>query len=137
MIEVERAIVALLEGDPVLDSYGPGGQMSVWRNLAPEGEPLPYVLLSKQAGSRIYAHKSLLVRDLVYLVKAVDSGHDHTRAAQIDARLDALLTDGTLTLPPPLAHLSTRRESDIDYEETDGGVTYQHLGGLYRVQVAV
>lgn len=137
MIEVEQAIVTLLESDAELDSYGPGGQMSVWRNLAPEGEPLPFILLVKQAGSRIYAKQSLLVRDLLYVVKAVDTGHDHSRAAAIDARVNALLTDGTLTLPSPLRHLATRRTADIDYEETDAGVTYQHLGGTYRVQVAV
>lgn len=110
------------------------GCTGVYRQIAPQGSVEPYVVFQQQAGTDSYNFSARDARTLLYLVKAVDASTSGLRAAQMAERIDTLLTDKPLTLTG-WTNIRLRRESDVEYIETDAGKTYQHYGALYRIDV--
>ena len=68
----------------------------------------------------------------LWLIKAVDRSDTADTADNIASRLDALLTDATLSISGK-TQLYLRRESDVDYPENADGVVYHHAGSLFRL----
>lgn len=117
------------------------GHNRVYRSKAPEGVEFPYVVFFKSSGQASYTHGRRSSRRFLYTVKVVDDGEDQSVAAAADKLIDTALTDGVLD-GDALAGgagtiLNARRASDVEYEELEAGITYQHVGGTYRVHIAV
>ena len=72
--------------------------------------------------------------DNIVLVKAVTDAPSAKTAGQIAERIDALLTDGSLTLTTG-SLMVMRRQQDVEYSETADGRTYQHVGATYLIGV--
>lgn len=132
MNAVDAAIVTKLAADATLTALGVTG---VFRLRAPQGQALPYVIAGQQAGGDRYTLARRAWRDLVYQVRAVDGGESAVRANQINDRADALLTDQPLAVAGHTT-LVVRRTTAVEFEEISAGVVYQHVGGLYRIEVA-
>jgi hypothetical protein len=109
---------------------------AVYRRRAPQGSALPYVILAKQTGSDTYTYRLRVGSSMPFLVKAVTQGPSGVAAQAIADRIDALLTDGAITVSGKTL-LYCRRETHVEYDElAAGGTTYQHVGGIYRIEVA-
>lgn len=134
MRPVDTALYSRLAADLGTLTLGTLGCTGVYRFQAPQGSVEPYVIYQQQAGTDSYTFSAQDARSLVYLVKAVDASTSGLRAAQMAERIDALLTDKPLSLSG-WTNIRLRRESDVEYIETDAGKTYQHYGALYRVDV--
>lgn len=134
---IRRAIYGKLSGDTTLNNLlgtpATGYSKSIYHQQAPAGAAFPLVVFNKQAGNptETFGDPSAYEND-VWLVKGVDRNTSADTAEAIQARLDALLSDGTLSISgASLMYL--RRQSDVEYVETDDGVRYQHAGSLYRL----
>jgi hypothetical protein len=134
MRAVDTALYTRLAADLGTLTLGTLGCTGVYRFQAPQGSAEPYVIYQQQAGTDSYTFTARDGRSLVYLVKVVDKASSGLRAAQIAERVEALLHDQPLSLTG-WSTLRLRRESDVEYVEVDNGVTYQHYGALYRVDV--
>lgn len=135
MRAVDVALNSRLAADLGGGTLGVLGITGVYRMQAPQGSVEPYVVFQEQAGVDSYTFNARDARSLVYLVKVVDVGPSGLRAAQAAERVDFLLTDKALTVTN-WNNLRLRRESDVEYTENDNGKTYQHIGALFRVDVA-
>lgn len=126
----DSTLTALLGAPPI------GYAQSIYYQVAPPGASFPYVVLSKQAGTPRYAISRKAYDSEVWLVKGVDRDTEDRRSADraedVASRLDELLTDGTLSISGR-TQLLLRRESDVDYPEVDGDVTYRHSGATFRL----
>jgi len=134
---VRRAVYGKLSGDTTLNNLlgtpASGYTKSIYHQQAPAGASYPLVIINKQTGTptEAFGDPSAFETD-VWMVKAVDRSNSADTAEAIQARLDALLSDGTLSISgASLMYL--RRQSDVEYSETDDGVRYQHAGSLYRL----
>lgn len=130
MNPVRTALHAALSGDSTLTSLlsSPG---AIHHQRAPQNAKTPYVILHKQAGNPRWTFKDHTQWDL-WTVKAVDRGKTAKNAEAIAARIDVVLNDAALTVTGK-RHLYLRRETDVDYGEDDGGETFRHVGGVYRL----
>jgi hypothetical protein len=68
------------------------------------------------------------------VIKAVDRNPSAATATSIADRIDAALHGKSGSVAAGTVHACVRDEP-IEYTEVMDGVTYQHLGGLYRVYV--
>ena len=110
------------------------GITGVYRMVAPQTAALPYVVFSEQSGISEWQFDQRYAKSLLYLVKAVGSGHSGSAASAASDRFDVLLNDQPLTLTGWTC-VRLRREQDVEYVEESEGVIYQHVGGLYRLDV--
>jgi hypothetical protein len=135
-VATRRAIYGKLAGDTTLNALlatpPSGTSKNIYYEVAREGAQFPYVVISKQAGTPSYAFAGLAVDNEIWMVKAVDRTDDADKADAISSRLNALLTDGTISISGR-KQLYLRRESDVDYAEVTDGVRYIHAGSLYRL----
>lgn len=137
-VAVRRALYGKLSGDTTLNSYlgtPPAGKSkNIWHQTAGEGAEFPYVIFNKQSGTPAYTFKTghAFLDNEVWLVKGVDHNMDSDPVDNIASRLDALLTDGTISISGAV-HLYLRRESDVEYAETADGELIRHAGALYRL----
>lgn len=139
-LATRRAIYGKLAGDTTLNALlatPPAGYAkSVFYQLAPQAAQFPLVVFQKQAGTPSYGMNGTNpINSEVWEVKGVNLGKPGETTDNPDtiaSRLDALLTDGTLSISGA-THLYLRRESDVDYLETDGDRAYRHAGSLFRV----
>lgn len=137
MNAVDQALYTALSGATALTALLAGGTAdpSVFQFLAPEGQDPPYVVYFKQAGTPRHTFRGVAFENQLYTIKAVTLGPSAAAAGTIAAAIDAALVDQALTVSG-YAHMYLRRDSDIDYPETDpGGQRYHHRGALYRVMV--
>jgi hypothetical protein len=135
-VAVRRALYGKLAGDSTLNALlatpPTGRTKSIYYQQAPSTANYPYVIFQKQAGTPRYSFKANAFDDEVWMVKGVDRNDDADPVDSISSRLDALLTDGTITISGK-TELYLRRESDLDYEETVGDQRFLHAGSLYRL----
>ena len=131
-----RAIYGAMAGDTTLDgllaSPPTGYAHSVYYQVAPDEADYPFVIFNRQAGTPSYALGGKTHEAEVWLIKAVDRSDTADAADAIAARLNALLTDASLSISGA-TQLYLRRESDIDYAEVVDGVTYRHAGSNFRL----
>ncbi|MGE0460900.1 MAG: DUF3168 domain-containing protein [Vicinamibacterales bacterium] len=128
---IDEAVMATLQGDATLASLAPGG---VYRDVAPENVPDPFVILQLQAHQDIYALAGVTAFEApLYLVKAVGKNSDGAGAAAAAARIHALLQGQPLAVAG-FSVMDVRRTERVTYTERDGPVFWQHHGGLYQVE---
>jgi len=134
---VRRALYGKMAADVTLNGLlatpASGWSKSIYHRTAPRGASFPFVIFQKQAGTPTQAFQdpSALETD-VWLIKGVDRNTTADQAEAIQERLDALLSDGALSISGATL-LFLRRQSDVQYEEVDGDTTYHHAGSLYRL----
>ena len=135
-VAVRRAIYGKLAGDTTLNNAlatpPTGYSKSIYYQQAPKGAQYPYVVFSKQAGTPRYTLGARAFDNDVWLVKGVDGSSSADVVETVSSRLDALLTDGTLSISGR-DQLYLRRESDVVYSETVDGVLIRHAGSLFRL----
>lgn len=130
MIELDTALAALLTADATLVADGCTG---VFHGIAPEDQAFPYLTFMEMAAPRRYTMGGRKIVEAVYLVKAHDSGDDQTRATTLRDRADALLTNQPLTVGGGWTHMDTKLDETLDLPERVSGVTYQQIGGRFRI----
>lgn len=135
---IRRAIYGKLSGDTTLNSLlatpPSGWSKSIFHRHAPDEATYPFVVFAKSSGVPTYANvtKPAFETD-VWLVKALDRNTTADRAETVSARLDALLTDASLSIAGGDTVVWLRRQSDVDFEEVEGGENFIHVGSLYRL----
>ena len=109
------------------------GTASVYDMVPPSGATFPYVVFGYSGGG--YENITpVRYKNFLYFVKAV-SKTSSKNAGEIDAEIDALLHDTTLTVTG-WTNFSIAREDDLDYTEFDReGRSIWHVGGVYRVRL--
>jgi hypothetical protein len=136
-VAIRRALYGKLSGDSTLTnqlgSPPTGYTKSIYYQLAPQEALFPYVIFQKQTGTPTYAFVAAPAFDTeLWLIKGVDRNSTADPVDAIASRLDALLTDGVLTISGA-TQMYLRRQSDIDYSETHEGAEYKHSGSLFRL----
>lgn len=111
------------------------GATGVYRMLAPQTATMPFVVFAEQSGADSWTFTARDHKSLLYLVKAVGSGHSAAAVSGMNDRFDTLLNDASLTLTGWTLK-RCRRESDVEYVTEDNGILYQHVGGLFRIDIA-
>lgn len=133
---IRRALYGKMAGDSTLTnllaSPPSGFSKSIYFELAPEGAGFPFVTFAKQSSVPAYALKQRAYDNELWLVKAVDRSSTADTADAIASRLDALLTDGTISISGR-TELYLRRETDTEYLEVVEGDRVYHTGSSYRL----
>lgn len=127
MNPVREAIIELLENDGTLSGLATAG---VHWSAAPQGTQVPYVIVSKQAGTYMHTFDGPPSRNEVYLVKGVGFPDD---AEAIDERCQELLANAQITVDGRDLLLAPMELSDFDYTEEERGERAQHVGTSYRI----
>lgn len=127
---VDAALATVLEGDAALTAAGMTG---AFHGIAPEGQEFPYLVFAQLARPTRYTMGGTRIVQAVYLVKAMDQGDDQTRAQALHELVDALLTNQPLTVGDGWTHMDTKLEDEIDLPDHVSGMTYQQIGGRYRI----
>lgn len=135
-VAVRRALYGKMAGDSTLNALlgtpADGYTKSIYYQRAPADAGFPCIVFSKSSGRPRYALTARAYDNDLWLVKAIDRNNDTADPADnIAARLDELLTDGSLSISGR-TQLYLRRESDVDYPETVDGETYRHSGFYLR-----
>lgn len=124
----DALIAAVTGGSPALPVSG------LFQDDAPEAVVLPYLLYSivtapdePQMGGRAWEEPH-------YLVKVVAS--TKAAAASVAAQIDALLEGASLVIGG-YDCMAVDRIERIGYVERDGGRSYYHAGGIYRVMACL
>lgn len=135
-VAVRRAVYGKMSGDATLTAMlgtpAPGYSKSIYYQQAPQGARFPYIIFNKQSSVPRYAIGARAYDNDVWLIKAIDRSDTADAADNIASRLDALLTDSSLSISGK-TQLYLRRESDVDYSETADGVLYRHAGSTFRL----
>lgn len=129
---IRKALYAKLSGAESVTKLLSSSSAIYFEQATPEAE-YPLVIFSRSSGTDAYTFAERAWRDQLWLVKAVDRSTSANVADEIDAAVDALLTDGTLTISGA-SLMSMRRASDMPpFAETKDGQMYRHAGGLYKI----
>lgn len=72
--------------------------------------------------------------DGLWIVKVVQGAASYTPLIPIAERIDVLLGGVGPLVVGARTILACHREEAVHYPETDGGVEWRHLGGLYRIR---
>jgi hypothetical protein len=110
------------------------GSASIHHAVAPATGSYPLIVFFKQSGSPVGAFGKQAYKSDLWTVKAVDRSQSSSRAEDIDAAINAVLDYQTLTVSGG-SNIDLRRESDLDYLESEGDQQYRHVGATYRVAV--
>lgn len=135
-VAVRRALYGKMAGDSTLNALlatpPTGVSKSIYHEQAPDGARFPFVLFSKSSGTPRYSLGALAMDNELWLIKGIDRSGSADTADGIASRLDALLTDGTISISAK-TQLYLRRESDVEYGEVVDGVRYKHTGAFFRL----
>jgi Protein of unknown function (DUF3168) len=130
---VADAIYTRLNGDAVLVSLGVTG---VFRNLAPQRQSLPYIVIQLATGTDQHALGSTQAyEEQIWQVKGISHGPNPHVADNVADRIYTLLNHYAL----PISGKNTmvcRRDTSFAYPEVDSGEMYHHAGGRYRIGVS-
>ena len=140
---IRRAIYGKLAGDSTLNALlatPPAGRSkSIYHQQAPDDAEYPFVIFNKQAGTPEYAIGARAFDNELWQVKGVVTTETPSTSSVDDvvdaiaSRLNALLTDGTISISGA-TQLLLRRESDVEYsEQPSGQPRILHAGALYRL----
>jgi hypothetical protein len=136
LVNVRRAIHGKLRGDTtlmgMLGAPPAGFTKSTFDEVSPGGGEFPYIIVSQSSSVPRYALDGLAMDSDLWLIKGTDQNITADRADGIADRLDALLTDGTLSISGK-TKLLLRRESAVRYSEVIDGTKYVHSGHLFRL----
>lgn len=142
-VATRRALYGKLSGDTtltnMLGSAAPGYSKAIYYEQAPAKAVFPLVILQIQAAVASYGFASTtIMEDELWLIKGVDKMEQNASSADtvdgIRSRLNALLTDATLTISGK-SQLYLRWESGTHYSENADGTEYKHAGSSFRLVV--
>jgi hypothetical protein len=135
-VAIRRSIYGKLAGDTTLNNLlgtpAPGYAHSIYYQIAPPSASFPYVIFNKSSSVPTYTLATNALDTDVWTVKGVDRNSDTDPVDNIASRLDALLTDGTISISGK-TQLYLRRDGDYNYAEPHEGQVYNHAGGEYRL----
>jgi hypothetical protein len=123
---------------------GPGASLTigqvarVYADIAPQGTPFPYVLMTNtDPGQDVSAVGAIRVMvNAVWVVRGVGQGQQYTATLkQIADRIDALLHQKSSAITGGGTLIASYREQPFRLPETTNGINYRHLGGQYRTLV--
>jgi hypothetical protein len=129
-VAIETWIYDTLSGDAELSALLPGG---VYPRLAPEGQWDDHITVRRagRGGDDNTLGLSRGVVEAFYEVRVWHRGDDHSVIAEAANRMDALLHGGAQEDTDP--RFVMERTETIEDDETENGVTWYALGGVYRV----
>jgi hypothetical protein len=130
-IAVRQSLYSKLTGATSVTSLL-SSSTAVYYEQAPASASFPYLILGKRSKSRVRTMGSVAFQTETWMIKAVDRGEDSDRAEGITEAVEALLTNGTLSISGKVLQ-DLFPSGDINYVEEDGDQTYQHHGSLYRI----
>lgn len=132
----QKALYGKMAGDTtltnLLGSPPTGYSKSIFYEIAPTGAAFPYVIFQEQASTPSYAMTALAFDNEVWVIQAIDRSTSSTVARAIADRLDALLTDGAITIAGKTQRY-LRRISGVNYSETSGDQRFIHAGHQFRL----
>jgi hypothetical protein len=131
---VRQAIYTRLSADSTLTALLSSAG-AIYHQVAPQTAQTPFIVFHKQSGVPTWQFAGAHIQGDVWTVKAVDRSSSASRAEDISARADVVLTDAPLAVTGNDL-LAVYRESDIDYPESVDGETYRHVGFLARLVTA-
>ncbi len=109
------------------------GGTAIYYEQAPDNTAYPYVVFSIQGGGDLNLSPSRM-KDMLYFVRGY-SKVSPAMAGSIDAQLDALLHNKTITVTG-WSNYNTQRETDIENTEVDNAnQTIYMAGGVYRISI--
>ena len=126
---IDTWLYATLSADATLVGLVAG---RVYDSVAPQGAVLPCIVFQHQGAHDVRGNgPGRIMASTVYLVKAIGQGSSFTALEAIANRVDVLLQgqSGSNTKGQCWAV----REQPFKLAETDEGIQYRHLGGLYRI----
>ena len=134
---IDAAIVAILKDDPILAALMPGG---VHWDVAPAGAGLAFVVVTQQdfSAEYVFGANDGGIERVAYLIKAI------ARTSAADVPLDAAARIHDLLQRQPMNLTGTGyelmviyRRRRVRYSEFDANKSeWQHIGGVYEVQVS-
>lgn len=128
---LDSALYTRLQGTAITSLLS--GTASIYKNQAPEGAALPYIVFSKQTG-RTENLDANRVDSLLYYVRAY-SENSAAQAGSIDAQVDAALHLVPLTVSG-WTNIWLARETVIELPSTEpSGQVIHSAGALYRIIV--
>jgi hypothetical protein len=132
--EIDAALLAILEGDSVLQTLMPDG---VWFDVAIPGATR-FVLVAQLAAEDEPMFNATAFETILYLVKAVapgKSGKDTVKPAAL--RIRELLDDAVIE-PIGYSCMRCARVQPVRYSELDAvaDLRWHHRGGHYEVIVS-
>lgn len=133
MDPVRSAIRAHLAGDVAITAKLSSAE-AIYHRQAPSAAVPPYVIFDRTAGTERATFGGEAGEGQVWIVKAICRGMNAAPAEDIDVALKARLNLAELVVGGKAVQ-SCRREGRIEYPENDGGETFHHVGGTYRVDV--
>lgn len=131
---VRAALVARLLATPAVTGLL-GAANGVFHRRAPRGAVPPYLVLHRQAGTDNWSFAGQPLERELWTVKAIGRGSSSAPADELAKQVTLALNDAPITVAG-YAVLNLRRESKLDYAETDGENQYHHVGGIFRVDIA-
>jgi Protein of unknown function (DUF3168) len=131
MNPIRRALFIALSGDSQLTALL-SAPAAIHHQRAPQTATYPFVIFHRQAGTPSFTFGRSQLQSDLWLIKGVDLAESASKVEDIAARIDTMLRDASLSVAGR-DQLDVRRESDVDYAEADGDITYRHCGALYRI----
>lgn len=109
----------------------------IYRNQAPEGAALPYVLFNFQAGSDVRGNCTRRLMTLpLFQIKVICKGAPTSAINTAVNKIDSLFQEAVTETSESYV-FSSRREFPIEYIEPwrDSGGFFTHYGGAYRLVI--
>lgn len=127
-VNLDTAVYNVLNVEAVTNEATGG----VFNSLAPQGIAPPFIVF--QAMSKVDDYFAYTGRggQAIYMVKVISRSPWPKEGGDIDTQIDSVMQDASLSITGHTL-LSCRRESDIYFTEDQAGVTFQHVGGTYRI----
>ena len=127
-VNLDTAVYSVLNVAAVTNEATGG----VFNGIAPQGTEPPFVVFSAMSKTDDYFAYTERGGQAVYMIKAIDRSPWPKSAGDIDTQIDSVMQDASLSITGHTL-IECRRESDIYLVEDLDGVTYQHVGGLDRI----
>lgn len=136
MNELDVAIYEALKSAPAVLALLPNGEDDIYGDAAKENAPFPYIVFETVGpGTPRYSFKKREWEEFVIRVKAVTHGKSSKPAKTIAAAVDAVLSDGTFTIPGHTLMYSRKLTDSPPLTEPDGSNRYYHRGGDFEIWV--
>ncbi len=135
---IRRSLYGKMAGDATLTAMlgtpATGYTQSIYHQEAPKNAGFPFIAFNLQAG--VYAHAmqggANAFEDDLWLIKGVDRSPSADIVDGIASRLEALLSDGLLTISGR-TQMWLRPQQPVEYSEVLDGEMYRHSGRLFRL----
>lgn len=134
MNPLRKALFDTLSGDETLTGMLAAPD-AIYHDLAPADARPPYIVFQALPGSRQWAFQGGEIRWPLWLFQSIDRSESSSAAEDVDARVDALLSNATFTIEG-FKLLDIRRLTDVPKPPSaDEGEIVHSVGGIYRIGV--